>query len=63
LSAEHIQEQFADLLTEGRFELRSALEEELDEPTLKDLPRLVFNFNRRSASRLKQLIHHLNALV
>ena len=59
---DHIQQQFADLLTEGRFELRSALEEELDEPALKDLPRLVFNFNRRSASRLKQLIHHLNAL-
>lgn len=59
---EHIQQGFGDLLTEGRFELRGALEEELDEPGLKDLPRLVFSFNRRSASRLRQLIDHLNGL-
>lgn len=59
---EYIQQQFSDLLTEGRFELRGALEEELDEPALKDLPRLVFGFNRRSASRLRQLIDHLNRL-
>jgi uncharacterized protein (TIGR00730 family) len=59
---EHIQQEFGDLLTEGRFELRGALEEELDEPALKDLPRLVFGFNRRSASRLRQLIDHLNRL-
>lgn len=59
---EQIQERFSDLLTEGRFELRGALEEELDEPALKDLPRLVFSFNRRSASRLRQLINHLNGL-
>ena len=57
-----IQEQFADLLTEGMFELREALPEELDEPALKDLPRLVFSFNRRSAARLRQLIDHLNHL-
>ncbi|MBD0315133.1 MAG: TIGR00730 family Rossman fold protein [Nitrospiraceae bacterium] len=65
LSAEQldeIQQRFSDLLTEGRFELKGALEEELDEPGLKDLPRLVFSFNRRSASRLRQLIDHLNAL-
>jgi uncharacterized protein (TIGR00730 family) len=57
-----IHEQFADLLTEGTFELREALPEELDEPALKDLPRLVFSFNRRSAARLRQLIDHLNHL-
>jgi uncharacterized protein (TIGR00730 family) len=59
---EQIQQLFGDLLTEGRFELRGALEEELDEPGLKDLPRLVFGFNRRSASRLRQLIDHVNGL-
>jgi uncharacterized protein (TIGR00730 family) len=59
---ERIQQEFGDLLTEGRFELRGALEEELDEPALKDLPRLVFSFNRRSASRLRQLINHVNRL-
>lgn len=59
---DQIQARFADLLTEGRFELRGPLDEELDEPALRDLPRLVFSFNRRSASRLRQLINHLNEL-
>ena len=65
LSAEQvaaIHEQFADLLLEGTFELRGALPEELDEPDLKDLPRLVFASNRRSAARLRQLINHVNRL-
>jgi uncharacterized protein (TIGR00730 family) len=57
-----IQEQFADLLAEGLFLQRNALPEELDEPALSDLPRLVFAFNRRSAGRLRQLIDHLNRL-
>ena len=59
---DRIQSQFSDLLTEGRFELRGALEEELDEPALTELPRLVFPFNRRSAGRLRQLINHVNSL-
>jgi len=53
---------FGDLLSEGTFELRGPLSEELDEPDLRDLPRLAFTSNRRSASRLRQLIDHLNAL-
>jgi uncharacterized protein (TIGR00730 family) len=59
---DQVQERFGDLLAEGRFELRGPLEEELDEPALRDLPRLVFTFNRRSAGRLRQLIDHLNGL-
>ena len=59
---EQIQERFGDLLAEGQFELRGPLDEELDEPALRDLPRLIFNFNRRSAGRLRQLIDHLNQL-
>jgi uncharacterized protein (TIGR00730 family) len=57
-----IHEQFSDLLLDGTFELRDALPEELDEPELKDFPRLVFSSNRRSAARLRQLIDHLNRL-
>lgn len=59
---EAIHRDFPDLLVEGTFELRDALPEELDEPELKDLPRLVFTSNRRSAARLRQLIDHLNRL-
>lgn len=59
---ERTQERFSDLLADGRFELRGPLDEELDEPGLRELPRLVFNFNRRSAGRLRQLIDYLNRL-
>ncbi len=59
---EQIQTQFSDLLSEGQFELRAALEEELDEPALAKIPRLVFPFNRRSAGRLRQLIDCVNSL-
>jgi hypothetical protein len=53
---------FQDLLAEGTFEQRGALPEELDEPAVKDLPRVAFTSNRRSAGRLRQLIDYLNAL-
>lgn len=59
---EQIRDRFAELLSDGTFELRGPLAEELDEPALRDLPRLVFTFNRRSAGRLRQLISHLNEL-
>ncbi len=59
---EQLRERFSDLLSDGTFELRGPLTEELDEPALRDLPRLVFTFNRRNAGRLRQLISHLNEL-
>ncbi|HMS83650.1 MAG TPA: LOG family protein [Nitrospira sp.] len=59
---EQIRERFSDLLSDGTFELSGPLQEELDEPAIRELSRLVFNFNRRSAGRLRQLIHHLNDL-
>jgi len=59
---EQIRDRFVELLSDGTFELRGPLAEELDEPALRDLPRLVFTFNRRSAGRLRQLISHLNEL-
>jgi hypothetical protein len=65
ISPEHVaglHDTFGDLLSEGTFELRGPLPEELDEPDLRELPRLAFTSNRQSASRLRQLIDHLNAL-
>ena len=55
-----INDQFADILTEGKFELTGPLSEEKDEPDLADLPRLLFHFNRRNFGRLRQLIDTLN---
>jgi uncharacterized protein (TIGR00730 family) len=57
---EEINEDFNDILAEGRFELTGALREEHDEPTTIALPRLVFRFNRRNLGRLRQLIDCLN---
>lgn len=53
---------FSDLLIEGSFDQGLALPEEFDEPAIRNLPRLVFLYNRRSAGRLRQLIDHLNLL-
>ena len=44
-----INQNFADILVEGQFTQSGALPEERDEPDLKDLPRLVLRFNRRSS--------------
>jgi uncharacterized protein (TIGR00730 family) len=55
-----INHEFADILVGGRFELSGPLEEEKDEPTLAELPRLVGPFNRRAFGRLRQLIDCLN---
>lgn len=57
-----INEHFADLLADGKFELRDALKEESDDMELAGLPRLVFHFNRRDYGRLRLLIDALNAL-
>lgn len=55
-----IQEQFSDIVAEGRFELSGPLPEEKDEPLLAQLPRLIFQFNRYNQGRLRQLIDFLN---
>ncbi|MFN3149535.1 TIGR00730 family Rossman fold protein [Bremerella sp.] len=55
-----IQTEFADILSEGTFEVRDALPEE-DEPELEGMPRLVFTFNRRNLGRLRIMLDCLNA--
>lgn len=53
--------EFADILAPGgQFGTGAALEAELDEPDLAQLPRLYFQFNRRSLGRLRQLIDCIN---
>jgi len=58
---DEINREFADLLAGDRFVLSGPLAEERDEPELAHLPRLVFEFNRRSFGRLRQLIDFINA--
>jgi uncharacterized protein (TIGR00730 family) len=53
---------FADILTEGRFEFTGQLPEEREETALAALPRLVFHYNRVNQGRLRQLIDFLNRI-
>lgn len=57
---EEINRRFADILAGGAFEQRGALPEEANEPSLADLPRLTFRFQRQAIGRLRQLIDFLN---
>ena len=57
---EEIRSEFPDILVDGTFELSSALPNELNEHYLRELPRLVFQFDRKSLGRLRQLIDKIN---
>jgi uncharacterized protein (TIGR00730 family) len=58
----YINANFSDIKRNGEFVLSDPLTVERDEPALKDLPRLVFNFNRRDHGRLRMLIDYLNGI-
>jgi len=52
---------FADILVyDGKIDLSDPLPEESDEPELKDLKRLLVDFNQKDFGRLRHLIAHIN---
>lgn len=57
-----INEKFADIAVKSQFRVSSALPIERDEPSIADLPRLIFTFNRRDHGRFRMLIDYLNNL-
>jgi len=57
-----IETRFGDLKIKGSFRVSGPLPVERDEPSLANLPRLIFNFNRRDHGRLRILIDYLNDL-
>lgn len=57
-----INDKFSDILSDGAYRVGDALPAERDEPAIKDLPRLIFNFNRHDHGRLRQLINYVNDL-
>jgi len=57
-----LNEQFSDLVTEGRIEKTYAFPEEANEPELLTKPRIAFSYDHRSAGRLRQLIDQINKL-
>ncbi len=58
---------FKDILLSGKIVQGAALpqeeESQADEPELKKLPRLIFQFNRKDYGRLIEMIHRINQLV
>lgn len=57
---EQIRLSFSDILAGGTFEQTNALPEEANEPSLLNLPRLKFRFDRQAIGRLRQLIDLIN---
>jgi hypothetical protein len=57
-----INRDFADIRVRGEFKASGALPVERDEPSLANLYRLVFTFNKRDHGRLRILIDYLNDL-
>ncbi len=56
---EQLNQDFQDILVDGRIKKSPALPEEMGDGT-KDLPRLAFHFHQRSFGRLYQLINQIN---
>lgn len=57
---DHLNDSFLDILVGGKFDETKALPDEANEPKLLPLPRIVFNFNRKSFGRLRQMINAVN---
>jgi hypothetical protein len=57
---DEMNDRFGDILTDGQFTIGGPLADERDEVDLADMPRLIFQFNRREFGRLRQLIDFVN---
>ncbi|BCX48950.1 Rossmann fold nucleotide-binding protein, TIGR00730 family [Haloferula helveola] len=59
-SRSDLETRFSDVIKAGGMEQRGALDEESNEPRMKDLPRLVFRHRRGNFGRLRELIDAVN---
>jgi uncharacterized protein (TIGR00730 family) len=57
---EQLNDEFRDIVGSGRIEKTTTHRLEADDAHLGDLPRLAFQFDRRSMGRLRQLVDRLN---
>lgn len=55
-----LNEEFADIVESGKIVRSDALPLESDDPHLAQLPRLVFQFNRKDIGRLRQMVDVIN---
>lgn len=57
---EELNQDFADILSQGKINMGGAFPEEQDDPDIFNLPRLSFYFNQKNLGRLYQLIAAIN---
>ncbi|MFQ5579299.1 MAG: LOG family protein [Nitrospiria bacterium] len=57
---DHLNDHFSGICLEGKITSTEALREEMDEPDLVGMPRIVFCFNRKSFGRLRKMIDVIN---
>ncbi len=57
---EEINEEFADIVVEGRIEAAAPVQAEIDDQDALECERIAFQFDRRQFGRLRQLIDRLN---
>ena len=55
-----LNDEFRDIIESGRIVRSAALPLESDDPHLAELPRLVFQFNRKDIGRLRQMVDVIN---
>lgn len=58
---ERLNDEFGDIVEKGRIEKTKVLKLEMDDEHLRDLPRLVFRFDRHHIGRLREMIDLINA--
>ncbi|HSG79713.1 MAG TPA: cytochrome D ubiquinol oxidase subunit II, partial [Acidimicrobiia bacterium] len=60
---ERINDEYGDLVVDGRFERITATDEEIEDDDVPELARIRFHFTRRNLGRLRALIDTLNDTV
>lgn len=56
-----LNDNFADILVEGKIEQVAALPQEKNEPELANMPRIKLRFDRKQLARLRMLINQINS--
>lgn len=59
---EALNEDFSDIIVDGKIKLIEPTPEELEDNDFPDLPRIAFKFNRKNYGRLRQLIDRINTI-
>ena len=60
-AVEGLNEDFADIIANGRIQIIGATPEEREDNQVPNLPRIGFEFNKRDYGRMQQLIEILNS--